>query len=90
MLNYKRHEIILSYFMRDNFSLKSIGFKAPQIEAEILRLRECCCEDNYYRLNRVGATIPLSRKGRMLIWGLREKAIKHAAIEDEMREAGVL
>lgn len=86
MINYKRYEVILSYFMRDNFSLKSIGFKGAQIEAEILRLRECCCEDKYYRMSRVGATVPLTRKGRMLIWGLRENAIRHAEIEKEMSE----
>jgi hypothetical protein len=28
--------------------------------------------------------------GRMHIWALRENAIKHAMIEDEMKETGVL
>ena len=90
MLNLKRYEAILINFLARDFSLKSIGMTVDHIEEEILRLRQCCCEDNYYRLNRAGSTLKLSRKGRMHIWGLLEKAKKHAMIEEEMKEEGVL
>jgi len=86
----ERFEQIHAGFMLRDFSLKSIGMTEQYALEEIIRLRDCCCETDYYRLNRVGSTFPLSRKGRMYIWGLRENAKKHASIENEMREAGVL
>lgn len=86
----KRFEEIAVGFIARDFSLKSIGMTEAHAKEEVLRLRQCCCEDNYYRINRVGSTLPLSRKGRMLIWGLYQNAKKHASIEDEMREAGVI
>ena len=86
----KRFEEIAVGFIARDFSLKSIGMTETLAKEEVLRLRECCCEDNYYRINRVGSTLPLSRKGRMSIWGLYQNAKKHARIEEEMREAGVI
>jgi len=82
-------EIAVGFFTRD-FSLKSIGMTEALAKEEVVRLRQCCCEDNYYRISRVGSTLPLSRKGRMHIWGLFQNAIKHATIEEEMKEAGVI
>ena len=82
-------EIAVGFIARD-FSLKSIGMTEALALEEVLRLRQCCCEDNYYRISRVGSTLPLSRKGRMAIWGLFQNAIKHASIEEEMKEEGVL
>ena len=85
-----RSEQILATFMHRDFSLRSIGMKDHHILEEIERLRKCCCVDDYKRVNRVGSTLQLSRKGRMHIWGLFENAKKHASIELEMKEAGVL
>jgi len=89
-MKLERFEQIHYGFMLRDFSLKSIGMTEQYALEEIIRLRDCCCETDYYRLNRVGSTFPLSRKGRMHIWGLRENAKNHASIENEMREAGVL
>ena len=86
----ERFEEIAVGFLARDFSLKSIGMTETHALEEVIRLRECCCEDNYYRINRVGSTLQLSRKGRMHIWGLFQNAIKHASIEEEMKEAGVL
>jgi len=89
-MKFERFEQIHCGFMLRDFSLKSIGITEQYALEEIIRLRACCCETDYYRLSRVGSTFQLSRKGRMLIWRLRENAKNHASIEDEMREAGVL
>jgi hypothetical protein len=85
-----RAEQILATFMQRDFSLRSIGMKYHHILEEIERLRQCCCVDDYKRVNRAGSTLQLSRKGRMHIWGLRENAKKHASIEIEMKEEGML
>lgn len=85
-----RVEQIFAIFMQRDFSLRSIGMKDHHILEEIERLRQCCCVDDYKRVNRVGSTLQLSRKGRMHIWSLFENAKKHAMIENEMREEGVL
>jgi len=84
-MNPKRYEAILTKFLDRDFSLKSIGMTAVHIKEEIARLRQCCCENDYYRISRVGSTLQLSRKGRAYIWMLRENAIRHAGFEDEMR-----
>jgi hypothetical protein len=85
-----RAEQILATFMQRDFSLRSIGMKDHHILEEIERLRQCCCVDDYKRVSRVGSTLQLSRKGRMHIWSLRENAKKHASIENEMKQVGVL
>ena len=84
-MNPKGYESVLTKFLARDFSLKSIGMTADHIKQEIARLRQCCCENDYYRISRVGSTLQLSRKGRAHIWNLRENAIKHAGFEDEMR-----
>lgn len=83
---FERFEQIAVGFLTRDFSLKSVGMTKQYAIEEVIRLRDCCCEDNYYRLNRAGSTFPLSRKGRMHIWGLYQNAQKHASIEKEMRE----
>jgi hypothetical protein len=85
-----RVEQILATFMHRDPSLRSIGMKDHHILEEIERLRKCCCADAYKRVSRVGSTLQLSRKGRLHILGLYENAKKHASIELEMKEAGVL
>jgi hypothetical protein len=85
MLNMYRDEVILAVWLRDR-----IGMNAPQIEAEIIRLRENPTYDEYIRCNRKGATFALNRKMRKEIYGLSVQAIRHAAIEKEMKEAGAL
>lgn len=85
-----RHEQILARWMQRDFSLQSIGMKNHHIAEEIERLRKCKTRDDYYRISRKGSTLQLSRKGRLAIWLLLENAKKHASVENEMREAGVL
>lgn len=86
----ERAEQILATFMQSDFSLRSIGMKDHHILEEIERLRQCCCVGDYKRLIRVGSTLKLSRKDRVHIWSLFENAKKHANIEIEMKEEGML
>lgn len=88
--NFSRAEQIAIGFITRDFSLKSIGMNETFATEEVLRLRQCCCAEDYYRARRIGSFLPLSRKGRMSVWGLYQNAKKHASIEEEMKEAGVL
>lgn len=87
---FERFEEIAIGFIARDFSLKSIGMNEVFAKEEVLRLRQCCCAEDYYRARRIGSYLPLSRKGRMFIWGLYQNAKKHARIEEEMKEAGVI
>lgn len=61
-----------------------------EIMFELKRLKDCETMKDYFRVSRVGATLPLTRKLRAEIWGLYTNAKKHAAIELEMKEAGAI
>jgi hypothetical protein len=85
MLN-RFEEIFAGFLNRDyNYALTN-----AELMFEIKVLRKCGNINDYIRYNRKGATLATNRKTRKKIFGLYENAIKHALIENEMREAGVL
>jgi hypothetical protein len=80
-----RDENILACWLRDKFSMNR-----DQIDQEIIFLRENPTHDEYIRCNRNRSSFRLNRKMRKEIYSLSLQAIRHAAIEKEMKEAGVI
>ena len=87
----ERYEEIFARFLFREFylPLKPRPTNA-QLKYEILVLRDCATEADYFRASRVGATLRLNRAMRRTVWALYENAKRHASIETEMREAGVI
>lgn len=80
----KRNEEIFAVWMQQ------LGIKNHHIIEEIERLRGCETMDDYFRVRRIGSTLPLTRIKRRGIWSLYENAKRHASAETEMKLAGVI
>jgi len=72
------------------FVYRTYGLSNDKIRFELKLLKQCESVTEYLRISRVGATWAMNRAMRYSIWSLYENAIRHANIETEMREAGVL
>jgi len=79
-------KIFKAFLLRDGI----LGANEIEINNEVERIVNACGELDYLRANRKGARIALNRKDRKAIWSLWMNAVRHAMIEEEMKEAGII
>jgi len=83
----ERYEEIFARFLFREFylPLKPLPTHA-QLKFEIMVLRKCATEADYFRASRIGATLRLNRAMRRTVWALYETAKRHASLEIDMQE----
>jgi hypothetical protein len=77
-----RDEEILACWLRD-----LLNMSVSQIFEEIKRLRKNPTWEEYKRCRRVGSTFPMNRTIRKRVYDLSVKAIRHEAIEKEIKKS---